>query len=644
MPKQILCVAEKPSVAREAANILSNGHMETKKGKSKYNNNFVFHRNFQGEDAKVIFTSVAGHVLNYDFPPEYKNWETFGNTKLFDCRIISGVTSNMQDVVDNLQQQARSVNLVFLWLDNDREGEGISEEVEEICKQVNQRADFKRARFSGLSPREIIHAFNNPTPINRNDAAAVKLRQEIDLRIGAAFTRFQKQFKGMLQDADLISFGSCQFPTLGFVVEAFLNHIKHVPEYFWKIDPIITKDNIKVTLKWDRKRLFCKLSTFAIYAYILDNPMAKVLKVDERQELSFKPLPLSTIELQRRCSKYLKISAQRSMDAAEKLYQNGCISYPRTETDSFSSDFKFFDVVNELTRFNGQIGQYSNKILQQIVPPRAGKHSDNAHPPIYPIKVPDKFDTPDQQKVFDFVCRHFLACCSKDGVSLATRVTFDINSEKFHLKGTRVLEANWHEIYPYIPFKGNKIPQFKIGENILPTKIEFNEGQTTAPPLLTEPDLLKKMNQEGIGTDATYQEHISKILERKYVVQENNFFKPTPLGLALNNGYEGMGFDFMKPKLRAEMEQGLQDISSGRQTYDAVRINFIKQYRDAYENAERMYAVLMREFARQKNNPYNAPLPVEGQVPKRSSAVTDDKTKKKDSSSTTRKPRKTKPK
>ncbi|EAY18143.1 DNA topoisomerase family protein [Trichomonas vaginalis G3] len=633
MPKKILCVAEKPSVAREAAKILSNGHMETKKGKSKFNNNFVFQRDFQGEDVKVVFTSVAGHVLNYCFPPECKNWQTFGNTKLFDCQLNTCITANMEKVVGNLQTQAKKAFLVFLWLDNDREGEGISEEVEEICKQVNENANYKRARFSGLSPREIIHAFNNPTPINRNDAAAVKLRQEIDLRIGSAFTRFQSQFKGMLQNAELISFGPCQFPTLGFVVEAFFNHIKHVPESFWKIEPLITKDNIKVTLKWDRKRLFCKLSAFAIYVDILDNPMAKVLTVDERESLSNKPLPLSTIELQRRCSKYLKISAQRSMEAAEKLYQNGCISYPRTETDSFSADFKFKDIVNALTRFKGEIGQYSNKILQQIVPPRAGKHSDNAHPPIYPIKVPDKFDTPDQQKVFEFVCRHFLACCSKDGVSLATRVTFDINGEQFHLKGTRVLEENWHEIYPYIPFKGTKIPEFKVDELISPTNIELNEGKTTAPPLLTEPDLLKKMNQEGIGTDATYQDHIAKIMERKYIVQENNYFKPTPLGLALNDGYEGMGFDFMKPRLRAEMEQGLQDISSGRQTYDAVRNNFIKQYRDAYVTAERMYDVLTREFTRQKNNPYNAPLPVEEQASKRSKSKSDGKTKKKKSSS-----------
>ena len=140
-------------------------------------------------------------------------------------------------------------------------------------------------------------------------------------------------------------------------------------------------------------------------------------------------------------------------------------------------------------------------------------------------------------------------------------------------------------------------------------------------------------DREGIGTDATYQDHIAKIMERKYIVQENNYFKPTPLGLALNDGYEGMGFDFMKPRLRAEMEQGLQDISSGRQTYDAVRNNFIKQYRDAYVTAERMYDVLTREFTRQKNNPYNAPLPVEEQASKRSKSKSDGKTKKKKSSS-----------
>lgn len=638
-PRQLLCVAEKPSVAKEAARILSNGHHTVKESTSPYNKNFCFEKRFQGENVSVVFTSISGHILQLDFPAQYRTWSCTGNNILFDAPLVSYVPESSKPVSNNIQNQARRSFAVFLWLDNDREGEGIAEEVEQICKEANPRLQFFRARFSGLSFQDITRAFNNPDQINRKDASAVKLRSEMDLRTGAAFTRFQNQYKGRLQNADLISYGSCQFPTLGFVVKAFIKHKKHEPEPFWKIDAIIKKDDFKVELKWDRKRLFCRLSAFVLYDSIFENPTANILSVQEKECLSFKPFPLSTIELQKRASKWLKISSARSMKAAESLYQAGLISYPRTETDSFASDFKFGDIVNILTGDNGQVGQYANKILNAIVPPRVGKHSDNAHPPIYPLKTPDQpISNPDQKKVYDLVCRHFLACCSRDGRYMETRVSFNVGGEKFHTKGIRVIDQGWHEIYPFVPLNGKQLPNFVVGERVEPASIKLNQGTTTPPPLLTEPQLLKKMNAKSIGTDATYQDHIEKILERKYIIiDKQSCFEPTPLGLALYNGYTDMGFDFMKPNLRAELEQGLQGISSGQESFDVVRRKFIAKYKEAYEDTESKQGVLSRAFEIQKTNPYNAPLPSEGTTRTRKAA--DDAAPK---TTTTRKPRKPK--
>jgi DNA topoisomerase-3 len=99
-----------------------------------------------------------------------------------------------------------------------------------------------------------------------------------------------------------------------------------------------------------------------------------------------------------------------------------------------------------------------------------------------------------------------------------------------------IIEKNFLDIYPYWKWEGSTIPRFVVGEKIEPVEMYMEEGKTTAPKLLTETDLISLMDNNGIGTDATIAEHISKIQERKYAVLERGEFKPTTLGEALVAG------------------------------------------------------------------------------------------------------------
>lgn len=612
--RRLLCVAEKPSVAKEAARILSKGQSKSERGNSKFNPNHKFIETFQGEQVEVTFTSVAGHVYSLDFAEQYKWGNGVNPAELWRAEIVEYIDKDFKDMATNISTQAKYSFCVFLWLDNDREGEEISEEVEKLCKTTNPGIQVARARFSALSAHDVKRAFNNPTTINRNDAAAVRLRMELDLRIGAAFTRFLSQWKGKLDSTKVISFGTCQFPTLGFIVDAWKKHVSHQPEPYWFIQPTLSVEGNKYQVKWDRKYLFCKLSTVAILSSIMDNPICRVTSVVEKPKTNNKPLPLSTIELQKRCSRWIKISSATVMKCAEELYQGGFISYPRTETDAFPDNFNYQEIVQALTN-SPDVGAYANKISNAIVPPRKGKHSDNAHTPIYPIKIPDSFKSQNSKKVYELIIRHFLACCSKDALGSETRAKFDIGGEEFHTKGLRIIERNWLDVYPYVKWEGNKVPNFVVGTTCPVSSIEIKTDKTKAPPLLTEPELLAKMNKEGIGTDATFQEHIAKIQERNYCTEKNRVFEPTPLGLALVNGYENMGFDFAKPKLRADLERALQDICAGRTQMQDTRRRYINSYEEAYHKSEQMRIFIDRSFAEQEARVRAQPQTRGGQPP-----------------------------
>jgi DNA topoisomerase-3 len=109
-----------------------------------------------------------------------------------------------------------------------------------VCKAVNPRLQVYRAKFSEMTPVAVNRAWNNLGRPDKRLSDAVEVRSELDLRIGAAFTRFQtmrlsKKFPQVLTDR-LISYGSCQFPTLGFVVERYKAILDFIPEDFWKIE------------------------------------------------------------------------------------------------------------------------------------------------------------------------------------------------------------------------------------------------------------------------------------------------------------------------------------------------------------------------------------------------------------------------
>ena len=128
----------------------------------------------------------------------------------------------MGNIERTLHREARRCNTLIIWTDGDREGEHIGFEIIKACQHVKPNIRLYRAKFSEITPQAVHRAALNLVAPDENVSNAVAVRQELDLRIGAAFTRFQtlrlqKRFPDALAE-QLISYGSCQFPTLGFVV------------------------------------------------------------------------------------------------------------------------------------------------------------------------------------------------------------------------------------------------------------------------------------------------------------------------------------------------------------------------------------------------------------------------------------------
>jgi DNA topoisomerase-3 len=151
--------------------------------------------------------------------------------------------------------------------------------------------------------------------------------------------------------------------------------------------------------------------------------------------------------------------------------------------------------------------------------PREGRNNDKAHPPIHPVNyvTPSQLNG-DERKVYEFVVRRFLACCSTDAKGSLTQVEVEYGPEIFRTSGLIVLERNYLDVYPYDKWESSQqLPEFAVGETFVPNTVKMAEGKTGPPGYLTEPELIALMDANGIGTDATMAEHINKIKERNYV-------------------------------------------------------------------------------------------------------------------------------
>lgn len=354
MPIKVLNVAEKNDAAKNIAALISHGQSLRREGFSKFNKLYEFRCQVQGQNCDMTMTSVSGHLMGLDYGPHYRKWFSCQPSQLFDLPVEKKCPENMLPIKRTLEREAKKAQWLIVWTDCDREGENIGFEIIDVCRAVKPSLKIFRATFSEITLPSISRALENLGQPNLRVSQAVDVRQELDLRIGAAFTRFQtmrlqKKFPNKLANK-LLSYGSCQFPTMGFVVERYKAIENFVPEAFWKIKVFHKIDDVNVEFHWKRLRLFDETAAQSYHDICLENPVAKVEECKSKPKSKWRPLPMDTVELEKLGARKLKLSAKVVMQAAEKLYTQGFISYPRTETNIFPKELNLRPLVEIQTR------------------------------------------------------------------------------------------------------------------------------------------------------------------------------------------------------------------------------------------------------------------------------------------------------
>ncbi|EMR74058.1 DNA topoisomerase I, archaeal [Thermoplasmatales archaeon SCGC AB-539-N05] len=570
-----LVICEKNIAARRIAYILSGGKSKSiNLGKTP-----VYEFAKDGDIWKIV--GLRGHIINLDYPVEFNRWNGILPRELIDVEPYKKVSE--RNIAASLKSLVDKNPFIIVATDFDREGELIGVEAINLIKEYNKDIDqIKRAKFSAITNNEIKNAFDNLEEVDYNLSDAGESRQIIDLAWGAVLTRFISLTAHRL-GKDFLSIGRVQSPTLALLVEREKEIQKFEPKTYWKIIAALKKDKSFDATHiegqfWDEKQ------AKGIYEKVKDAETATVKKADKKTEKELPPAPFSTTTFLQSAS-YLGISTANAMSIAEELYMMGLTSYPRTDNTVYPPSLNLKGILQKLA--NSLFSKETNEVISNGRKyPMRGKKQTTDHPPIHPVGVPSgKNLTSDQQKIYELICRRFLATLAKDAISETMDVLIDISGEDFKASGYRLIEPNWKNIYTYFKEKRKPLPKLSEGEKVKISEIKLKEDQTKPPKRYTQGSLIAKMEQLSLGTKSTRHEIINKLNWRKYITLKP--FAPTLIAIAVIDALSDC--DVTKPKMTAVLEKDMSAIAEGKKTLN-----------DTVKESRQMLTEVMNELEKDK--------------------------------------------
>ncbi len=584
----VLVIAEKNIVARRIAQILSGG--KYKRSKIYGLPFYYFYRN--GE--RYIVFGLRGHILDYDFPREYKKWRISQIETLLEVPLR--VVEKEKKYVAALKSLGRNESKVIIATDYDREGELIGVEAIYVIKQVNPRIEVYRAKFSSLTPEEIRKAFSNLTKINMGLAEAADARRIIDLLWGATLTRY---FTLLGKSDRVYSLGRVQTPTLWVIVQREKEIKSFVPKPYFEIVADLSKG---IKAEHSKNPFFDEKQAKEILERIKGEKEAIVSSVFKEKVKRNPPHPLDTTTfLSLAASKGFSVS--RAMKLAEDLYRNGYISYPRTDNTVYPDSLKVVEIAKKVAR--GEYQKYLKIILSQekIVPTR-GKKKSTDHPPIHPVDyLPPGKMSKDHERIYDIIMRRFLATLAPPSLYERVKAEILIGGEKFIAKGSRRIFGGWEEIEK--PEKEEKESWIEVqeGEKLEVIEVKMLRKKTRPPRRYTQSSLIKEMERLGIGTKSTRHEIIKKLFDRGYV--KGRYIRPTDLGMKVIELAERFARDITSVELTRKLEREMDEIEGRKREKKEVIeeaktalkgvLNIIKENRRQIEAELKQFKQVDRE-------------------------------------------------
>lgn len=541
-----------------------------------------------------------GHVRDLpasaaEIPKDYKDksWARFGVDVENDFTPLYVIPTNKKKVVTQLKNALKNADEVYIATDEDREGESIGWHLLEVLKP---KVPVKRMVFHEITEQAIKEALKNTRAINKDLVDAQETRRVLDRLVGYSLSPLLWK-----KIAPKLSAGRVQSVAVRLLVLREKERLTFIPASYWDLKAKLSKEDksfvavmthlnsvrlatgkdfdadtgkLKNKLTAGKDVLLLSQQQALNLSAKLKSESWQIAKIEKKSARRSPAAPFTTSTLQQEASRKLGLAARATMQVAQKLYENGYITYMRTDSTNLSKEA--LEASREVVvKLYGQ--DYLSPSPRQFT--SKAKNAQEAHEAIRPagteMKTASQHGLTDiESKLYDLIWKRTVASQMADARLRFVTATIEVGkSEKatFRASGNTIEFPGFFRAYvegsddpdAALDSREQPLPSLQEG-TVVPCNDLTAAGHETKPPArYTEASLVKLLEQEGIGRPSTYASIIDTVIKRGYVHKKGPALLPTFTAFATNNLLETQFSQLVNVGFTASMEQILDDIASG---------------------------------------------------------------------------------
>jgi len=545
---------------------------------------------FLGKDYKI--ESSFGHIR--DLPKGNLGIDIENN---FEPKYV--IPTKVRKVVTSLKKEAKKSESVILATDEDREGEAIAWHLTKALGLENE-SSIDRIVFHEITKSAIQEALKNPRKINLDLVDAQQGRRVLDRIVGYKLSPFlwKKIARGL-------SAGRVQSVTVKLIVDRENEIRVFKPQEYWTISALLNKKN--GDNKIIEANLF-KIETNTLNKFDiknkdeaekiksdLENGNYQIAKIIKKETKKNPPPPFITSTLQQAGANRLRYTSKKTMFLAQRLYENGHITYMRTDSVNLSRD-----ATNSAKNWlESNLGKEYALETPRMFKTKS-KMAQEAHEAIRPTNIensPDKIKLKEEgeEKLYTIIWQRFMASQMPEARFDSTSTEIETKNTKkkysFKASGNIMKFDGFLRIWPQ-KFEQKELPELEENEKLDLKKIMTNQHFTEPPPRYSEASLIKTLEEYGIGRPSTYSPTISVIQTRNYVEKETGKFKPTEMGELVNKVLTENFPEIVDINFTAQMENELDEVATGKISWQGIIDEFYKPFS---KNLEAKYEAVKKE-------------------------------------------------
>lgn len=533
--------------------------------------------------------------------------------------------------VNELKKAADGATKIILATDPDREGEAIAWHLLNILsepktkKSKPKNIDYDRIVFHEITEHAIKEAISSPRKLDTALIDAQQARRVLDRLVGYKLSPLLwKKVKTGL------SAGRVQSVAVRLIVEREREIQAFKPQEYWTIDALCELDakrSFYASLSKKEGKKFIPSTKEESDTVVADlkSSNASIASVEKKEVRKYPVPPFTTSTLQQTASNKLGFTASRTMRAAQGLYEQGLITYMRTDSVNLAQE-----AIDAARAYIGK--EFGNQYLPSE-PKRyktKAKVAQEAHEAIRPTQV-TKSPTimaqeleGDEKRLYTLIWNRFVACQMKEAVYDQTTIIVNALcqssneqtskqaiSYELRASGRIIKFDGWLKVYgididepvktseseehteqPENTDEGRILPEVNQGEKTTITEVKPDQHFTEPPPRYTEASLIKALEERSIGRPSTYAPTIYTITERKYIEKDQRKLVPTPIAFAVNDFLVQNFAEVLDYGFTADLEQELDDIANGEREWKPIIKEFYdpftKELKKTEETAERV--------------------------------------------------------